>query len=48
VDLLSAPLSYLGGCWHLYPDLCRVSVRFEDEPDGLRYSDTGMRVARAP
>jgi len=39
---------FRGGCWHLYPDLCRVSVRFEDQPDGQRYSDTGMRAARDP
>lgn len=39
---------FRGGCWHLYPDLCRVSVRFEDQPDGIRYSDTGVRVVRNP
>jgi formylglycine-generating enzyme required for sulfatase activity len=39
---------FRSGCWHLGAWLSRVSVRFEDEPEGLRVSDTGMRVAIDP
>jgi len=39
---------FRSGCWHLGPWLSRVSVRFEDEPEGLRVSDTGLRVAKNP
>jgi len=39
---------FRSGCWHLGPWLSRVSVRFEDAPDGLRVSDTGFRVAMNP
>ncbi len=39
---------FRSGCWHLGPWLSRVSVRFEDEPNGMRVSDTGMRVVRDP
>jgi formylglycine-generating enzyme required for sulfatase activity len=39
---------FRSGCWHLGPWLSRVSVRFENEPNGMRVSDTGMRVVRDP
>lgn len=39
---------FRSGCWHLGAWLSRASVRFEDEPEGLRVSDTGMRVAIDP
>jgi formylglycine-generating enzyme required for sulfatase activity len=39
---------FRGGCWHLFPLLSRVAVRYEELENGDLYSDTGLRVIRTP
>jgi len=39
---------FRGGCWHLFPVLSRVAVRYEELENGDLFNDTGLRVIRTP